>query len=66
MTQPENAVIFYQGLVEEGDFVGVTVDQGETAMNPFRIPATFLQWGYKLYGTGYNLINITDDSCVPA
>ena len=59
--EPSNLALFWEGEVLEDTNVSVTVSSGGAQ---FMIPPQFLQWGYKLYGEGYNLISEVDDSCL--
>ena len=54
--------LFYEAVVEGTEEIVVTVMGGMT--RDFFIGAQQLQWGYRLYGTGYELITMTDTSCV--
>ena len=56
------SIVYTQKLDADSE-VSVVLDQGGNE-NPFRIAPEFFMWGYKLYGSGYNLLEETDISCL--
>ena len=59
--EPNNVALFYEGEITDSAEVKVTVSGGRRR---FFVEALQLQWGYRLYGEGYNLITEPDTSCV--
>ena len=59
--EPSNLAIFYEGAIAADSKVEVTVMSGTRV---FEVPAEYLQWGYKLYNSGYPLIDTLDTTCV--
>ena len=58
--EPTNVALFYEGvLTMESEIEVKAMSGGRT----FRVQPLNLQWGYKLYGEGYNLITETTTGC---
>lgn len=56
--------LIYRGPVMDISEVEVRIDV--SGPNGVEILANDLQWGYKLYGPGYGLIDTPDTSCLVA
>lgn len=56
--------LIYRGPVLDVSEVEVRIDA--SGVSGTEILATDLQWGYKLYGPGYGLIDTPDTSCLEA
>ena len=59
--EPNNIALFYEGVITEETEVKVTINSSGRS---YGIEPLNLQWGYKLYGSGYNLISETNDDCI--
>ena len=59
--EPTNVALFYEVLLTEESEIDVEV---RSSSRTFFIEPQHLQWGYKLYGSGYNLITETSDTCL--
>ena len=55
--------IFYEGIISSDSFVTVTITPNG---DPVFILEEYLQYGYKLYGEGYNLGSTLDTDCLAA
>ena len=58
---PSSLSLRYQGRIEMNSFVEVVISG---AIGRFNIPAKALQWGYKIYGPEYNLLEDVNRDCV--
>ena len=58
---PSSLSLRYQGRIELGSIVEVVIFG---AKGRFNIPAKALQWGYKIYGPEYNLLEDVNRDCV--
>ena len=59
--EPSNIKLFYEGVITEETEVKVTVN---SSGDSYGIDPLNLQWGYKLYGSGYNLISEPNTDCI--
>ena len=58
---PSDLTILYRAAIPMDSEVEVIIvnEDGDVT-----IDMRFLQWGYKLYGPGYNIISVLDTACV--
>lgn len=61
VSESANVALFYGGILPDEAQVKVLVESSD---KDIFIEQKFLQWGYKLYGEGYNLIDELNDDCV--
>ena len=59
--EPTNVALFYEVLLLAESTIEVKAGSDG---DPFRVEPQELQWGYKLYGEGYNLIDELNDDCI--
>ena len=61
MEKPSNLSLIYRGAVGDASRVRVAA---YTDGDGFFVAPSELQYGYKLYGPGYNLLAAPDTTCV--
>ena len=61
LEDPSNLSLIYRGSIPIDSEVAV---MAFSPRNDFFIPPQELQYGYKLYGPGYNLLSEPDTTCL--